>query len=70
MQKIIFSLEVPIMSWFVLDEIFAFETSISETSIMFKQIKKLKLISKYADIQLFLLTLHSKPLFRKRRFRK
>lgn len=42
------------MSWFVLDEIFAFETSISETSIMFKQIKKLKLISKYADIQFFI----------------
>ncbi len=41
------------MSWFVLDEIFAFETTISETSIMFKQIKKLKLINKYADIQFF-----------------
>jgi len=41
------------MSWFVLDEVFVFGTSISETSIMFKQIKKLKLISKYADIQLF-----------------
>ena len=56
------------MSWFVLDEIFVFETAVSETSIMFKQIKKLKLINKYADIQFFLLTLHSKPLFRKRRF--
>lgn len=42
------------MSWFILDEIFAFETTISETSIMFKQIKKLKLISKYADIQFFI----------------
>ncbi len=41
------------MSWFVLDEIFVFETAVSETSIMFKQIKKLKLISKYADIQFF-----------------
>ena len=41
------------MSWFVLDEIFVFETTISETSIMFKQIKKLKLISKYTDIQFF-----------------
>lgn len=42
------------MSWFVLDEIFAFETTVSETSIMFKQIKKLKLISKYTDIQFFI----------------
>ncbi|RGK29567.1 hypothetical protein DXD25_08675 [Prevotella sp. TF12-30] len=41
------------MSWFFLDEIFAFETTISEISIMFKQIKKLKLISKYTDIQFF-----------------
>ena len=41
------------MSWFLLDEVFMFGTSISETPTMFKQIKKLKLISKYADIQLF-----------------
>ena len=34
-----------------------------------KQIKKLKSANKQADIQAFLLSLHSKPLFRKRRFR-
>lgn len=39
-------------------------------STIYKQIKNLKLVSKLADIQVFLLTLHSKPSFRKRRFRK
>ena len=47
------------MSWLVLDEVFAFETSISKTPIMFKQIKKLKLISKYTDIQLFFINFAS-----------
>lgn len=35
-----------------------------------KQIKKLKLANKQADIQAFLLPLHSKPSFPKQRFRK
>ena len=37
---------------------------------MSKQIKKLKLANKQADIQAFLLPLHSKPPFPKQRFRK
>ena len=35
-----------------------------------KQLKKLKLANKQADIQAFLLPLHSKPPFPKQRFRK
>lgn len=37
----------------LLDEVFMFGTSISETPTMFKQIKNLKLTSKYTDIQFF-----------------
>ncbi|RGK35485.1 hypothetical protein DXD25_01225 [Prevotella sp. TF12-30] len=47
-----------------------FETAISETNPTFKQIKNLKSTSKLTDIQAFLLSLHSKPPFRKQRFRK
>lgn len=43
---------------------------VSETQSPPKQIKKLKLANKHADIQAFLLPLHSKPLFPKQRFRK
>jgi len=50
--------------------IFTFETAISEKQEAHKQIKKLKLANKQADIQVFLLPLHSKPLFPKQRFRK
>ena len=50
--------------------IFTFETAISEKQEAHKQIKKLKLANKHADIQAFLLPLHSKPLFPKQRFRK
>lgn len=50
--------------------IFTFETAISEKQEAHKQIKKLKLANKHADIQAFLLPLHSKPPFPKRRFRK
>jgi len=47
-----------------------FETAISEKQEAHKQIKKLKLENKQADIQAFLLSLHSKPPFPKQRFRK
>ena len=47
-----------------------FETAISEKQEAHKQIKKLKLENKQADIQAFLLPLHSKPPFPKQRFRK
>jgi hypothetical protein len=47
-----------------------FETAISEKQEAHKQIKKLKLANKQADIQAFLLPLHSKPPFPKQRFRK
>ena len=50
--------------------IFTFETAISEKQEVHKQIKKLKLANKQADIQAFLLPLHSKPPFPKQRFRK
>ena len=50
--------------------IFTFETAISEKQEAHKQIKKLKLANKQADIQAFLLPLHSKPPFPKQRFRK
>lgn len=50
--------------------IFTFETAISEKQEARKQIKKLKLANKQADIQAFLLPLHSKPPFPKQRFRK
>ena len=50
--------------------IFTFETAISEKQEAHKQIKKLKLENKQADIQAFLLSLHSKPPFSKQRFRK
>lgn len=50
--------------------IFTFETAISEKQEAHKQIKKLKLTNKQADIQAFLLPLHSKPPFPKQRFRK
>ena len=50
--------------------IFTFETAISEKQEVRKQIKKLKLANKQADIQAFLLPLHSKPPFPKQRFRK
>lgn len=50
--------------------IFTFETAISEKQETHKQIKKLKLANKQADIQAFLLPLHSKPPFPKQRFRK
>lgn len=50
--------------------IFTFETAISEKQEAHKQIKKLKLANKQADIQAFLLPLHSKPSFPKQRFRK
>ena len=50
--------------------IFTFETTISEKQEAHKQIKKLKLANKQADIQAFLLPLHSKPPFPKQRFRK
>jgi hypothetical protein len=50
--------------------IFTFETTISEKQAALKQIKKLKLANKQADIQAFLLPLHSKPPFPKQRFRK
>ena len=43
---------------------------VSETQSPPKQIKKLKLANKQADIQAFLLPLHSKPPFPKQRFRK
>ena len=43
---------------------------VSETQSPLKQIKKLKLENKQADIQTFLLPLHSKPPFPKQRFRK
>ncbi len=44
---------------------------VSETQSPPKQIKKkLKLANKQADIQAFLLSLHSKPPFPKQRFRK
>ncbi len=46
-----------------------FETAISEKQEAHKQIKKLKLANKQADIQAFLLPLHSKPPFPKQRFR-
>ncbi|WP_418319109.1 hypothetical protein, partial [Segatella sp.] len=47
------------------------ETVFSETQSPPKQIKKkLKLANKQADIQAFLLSLHSKPPFPKQRFRK
>ena len=45
--------------------IFTFETAISEKQEAHKQIKKLKLANKQADIQAFLLPLHSKPPFPK-----
>lgn len=46
------------------------ETAVSEIRKISKQIKKLKLANKQADIQAFLLPLHSKPPFPKQRFRK
>ena len=42
---------------------------VSETQSPPKQIKKLKSANKQADIQAFLLSLHSKPPFPKQRFR-